>query len=145
MTRLSMQQARAKSSKAESGQALVEPALVLPLMLMLVLGVVAVGSVGQTDAALLAVAQEAARAAATASDPGAAAAHGVARGMQVADGYGLRGTTVTVDARDFRSGGRVRADSTASVSLAAIPIFGTPAINLHRQHAEPVDPFRNVR
>ena len=145
MTWLNAKRARATSSLAESGQALVEAALVLPLMLMLVLGVVAVGIVGHTDAALVAFAQEAARAAATASDPGAAAAHGVARGMQVADGYGLRGTTVTVDARDFRPGGRVRADSTASVSLAAIPIFGTTAITLHRQHAEPVDPFRNVR
>src|ERR1700730_16140585 len=86
MTWLSTKRARATSSMAESGQALVEAALVLPLMLMLVLGVVAVGIVGHTDAALLAVAQEAARAAATASDPGAAATHGVARGMQVADG-----------------------------------------------------------
>ena len=69
MTWLSTKRARATSSMAESGQALVEAALVLPLMLMLVLGVVAVGIVGHTDAALLAVAQEAARAAATASDP----------------------------------------------------------------------------
>ena len=104
MTWLSTKRARATSSMAESGQALVEAALVLPLMLMLVLGVVAVGIVGHTDAALLAVAQEAARAAATASDPGAAATHGVARGMQVADGYSLQGTIVTVDARDFRPG-----------------------------------------
>ena len=47
------------------GQAAIEAALVLPLILALVLGVFAIGVVGRTDAALLAVAQEAARAAAT--------------------------------------------------------------------------------
>jgi len=91
------------------------------------------------------VAQEAARAAATASNSGDAAAHGVARGTQVADGYRLQEAIVTVDARDFRPGGEVRADATVTVSLATIPIFGTTAIRLHHQHAEPVDPFRNLR
>jgi Flp pilus assembly protein TadG len=129
----------------QRGQALVEAAMVLPLMLVLILGVFAVGFVGRTDAALLAVSQEAARAAATASDPAEAAAHGVARGTQVADGYRLQGTTVTVDASDFRPGGRIRADATVRVSLAFIPIFGSSELTLHHQHAEPVDPFRNLR
>lgn len=136
---------RARSWPAARGQALVEAALVLPLILVLVLGVFAVGVIGRTDAALLAVAQEAARAAATATNPGDAAAHGVARGTQVANGYRLQGTSVTVDARDFRANGQVRADATVTVSLAAIPIFGPTAITLHHQHAEPVDPYRNLR
>jgi len=135
----------AKAFAVERGQTLVEAAMVLPLMLVLILGVFAVGFVGRTDAALLAVSQEAARAAATASDPAEAAAHGVARGTQVADGYRLQGTTVTVDARDFRPGGRIRADATVRVSLAFIPIFGSSELTLHHQHAEPVDPYRNVR
>ncbi len=134
-----------KSLRASRGQALVEAALVLPLMLVLVMGVFVVGVVGRTDSALLAVAQEAARAAATASNPGDAASHGVARGTQVADGYRLREAIVTVDARDFRPGGQVRADATVTVSLATIPIFGPTAIRLHHEHAEPVDPFRNLR
>ena len=145
MSRQIVKRIRAKSSTADCGQALVEAALVLPLMLVLALGVFAVGVVGRTDAALLAVSQEAARAAATANDPSDAAAHGVARGTQVADGYRLQGTIVTVDARDFRPGGQVRADATVTISLAAMPIFGAGAITLHHQHAEPVDPFRNVR
>jgi Flp pilus assembly protein TadG len=127
------------------GQALVEAALVLPLMLVLVLGVVAVGVVGRTDAALLAVAQESARVAATSTDAANAATRGVARGTQVADGYSLKGTIVTVDAMDFGPGGHVRADATVTMSLAEMPIFGRTAITLHRKHAEPVDPFRNVR
>jgi len=135
----------AKAFAVERGQTLVEAAMVLPLMLVLILGVFAVGFVGRTDAALLAVSQEAARAAATASDPAEAAAHGVARGTQVADGYRLQGTTVTVDASDFRPGGRIRADATVRVSLAFIPIFGSSELTLHHQHAEPVDPYRNVR
>jgi len=135
----------AKDFAVMRGQAIVEAAMVLPLMLVLVLGVFAVGVVGRTDAALLAVSQEAARAAATASDPAEAAAHGVARGTQVADGYRLQGTTVIVDARDFRPGGRIRADATVRVSLAFIPIFGPSELTLHHQHTEPVDPFRNIR
>jgi Flp pilus assembly protein TadG len=127
------------------GQALVEAALVLPVMLVLVLGVFAVGVVGRTDAALLAVAQESARVAATSTDATNGAARGVERGSQVAEGYGLKGTIVTVDARDFGPGGQVRAATTVTVSLAAMPIFGHTAITLHRSHAEPVDPFRNVR
>ena len=127
------------------GQAVVEAALVLPLLLVLVLGVFAVGVVGRTDAALLAVAQEAARAAATASSAGEAAAHGVARGQQVAEGYRLAGSSVSVDASDFRPGGYVRADATVTVSLVGISVFGPARITLHHQQVEPVDPYRNVR
>jgi len=145
MRRQIVKRIRGKSSTGDRGQALVEAALVLPLVLVLALGVFAVGVVGRTDAALLAVTQEAARAAATASDASVAAAHGVARGTQVAQGYKLQGTLVTVDARDFRPGGQVRADATITISLATMPIFGASAITLHHQHAEPVDPFRNVR
>jgi Flp pilus assembly protein TadG len=127
------------------GQTVVEAALVLPVILVLVLGVCAVGVVGRTDAALLAVAHEAARAAATATNASDAAAHGVARGQQVAEGYRLGGTIVSVDARDFRAGGRVSADATVTVSLLGISVFGPTQITLHHQHVEPIDPYRNIR
>jgi Flp pilus assembly protein TadG len=128
-----------------SGQALVEAALVLPLILILVLGVFAIGVVGRTDAALLAIAQESARAAATASNARDAAAHGLACGAQVAEGYRLGSTTITVDARDFRAGGQVRTDARVTVSLIGISVFGANHITLHHEHVEPVDPYRNVR
>ena len=136
---------RLRPARRGSGQAVVEAALVLPLILVLVLGVFAVGVVGRTDAALLAVAQEAARAAATAGSAGEAAAHGVARGQQVAEGYRLSGTSISVDARDFRAGGHVRADATVTVSLVGLSVFGPARITLHQQQVEPVDPYRNVR
>ena len=130
--------------KRAHGQAAIEAALVLPLILLLVLGVFAVGVVGRTDSALLAVAQDAARAAATSTTASEAAAHGVARGQQVADGYRLGGATVTVNASDFRPGGQVRADATVTVSLIGISVFGPTRITLHHQHVEPVDPYRNL-
>jgi hypothetical protein len=126
-------------------QALVEAALVLPLILMLVLGVFAVGIVGRTDAALLAVAEEAARAAATSTNASEAATHGIARGQEVADGYRLVGASISVDARDFRAGGRVHAAAAVTVSLIGISLFGPTQITLHQQHAEPVDPYRNLQ
>ncbi len=126
-------------------QAAVEAALVLPLILVLVLGVFAVGVVGRTDAALLAVTEEAARAAATSANAPDAAAHGIARGQQVADGYRLAGASISVDARDFHAGGQVRADAIVTVSLLGISVFGPTQITLHHQHVEPVDPYRNLQ
>jgi len=117
----------------------------LPLILVLVLGVFAVGVVGRTDSALLAVAEEAARAAATSTNPSEAAAHGVARGQQVAEGYRLMGASISVDARDFRAGGHVRADANVTVSFVGISLFGPTQITLHHQHVEPVDPYRNLQ
>jgi Flp pilus assembly protein TadG len=122
-----------------------EAALVLPPILVLVLGVFVVGVVGRTDSALLAVAEEAARAAATSTNPSEAAAHGVARGQQVAEGYRLMGARITVDARDFHAGGQVRVDANVTVSLVGISLFGATQITLHHQHVEPVDPYRNLR
>jgi Flp pilus assembly protein TadG len=127
------------------GQAALEAALVLPLVLVLVLGVFAVGVVGRTDAALLAVAQEAARAAATSSSAGEAAAHGIARGQHVADGYRLTDASISVDARDFRPGGQVQADATVTISLVGISVFGPYQLRLHHQQVEPVDPYRNLQ
>src|ERR1051325_10872536 len=95
-------------------QAAVEAALVLPLILLLVVGVFAVGTVGRTDAGLLAVTEEAARAAATSANASDAAAHGIARGQQVADGYRLVGSSISVDARDFHAGGHVRVGATVT-------------------------------
>lgn len=126
-------------------QAAVEAAFVLPLIVMLVLGVFAVGVVGRTDAALLAVAEEAARAAATSTSASEAAAHGIARGQQVADGYRLIGASVSVDARNFHAGGNVRADAAVTVSLIGMSIFGPTQITLHHEHVEPVDPYRNLQ
>jgi len=126
-------------------QAAVEAALVLPLILVLVLGVFAVGVVGRTDAALLAVTEEAARAAAASANANEAAVHGIARGQQVADGYRLAGASINVDARDFHAGGQVRVGATVTVSLIGISVFGPTQITLHHEHVEPVDPYRNLQ
>jgi Flp pilus assembly protein TadG len=126
-------------------QAAVEAALVLPLILLLVLGVFSVGVVGRSDAALLAVSEEAARAAATSANATDAVAHGIARGQQVADGYRLVGTSITVDARDFRAGGTVRVNAAVTVSLIGMSVFGPTQITLNHEHIEPVDPYRNLQ
>jgi len=134
--------------RRQSGQALVEVALVLPLLLVLVAGVMTVGAIGQTDAALLAVVQEAARAGAVADSPAAATSQGLARGTAVAAGYGLdtapTALHLVVDAGSFQRGGRVWADAEYTVPLTTLPLFGQSRVVLHQRHAEPVDPWRNI-
>lgn len=132
---------------ARPAQAVVELALVLPAVLALVFGIVAASRLVQAQMALVAVAQEAARAGALAANARDASTLGVQRGEAVAAGYGLGrdgGLQVSVDASRFASGGRVVADATYTVDLADVPLVGwAPSPTVHAQHVEWVDPFRS--
>jgi hypothetical protein len=133
-------------ARRRAGQALVEAALVLPLLLVVALGLAGVSQLGQTDAAILAVAQEAARAAATQNTPANALEAGVARGLSVGAGYRLGNGSlrVTVDPADFRRGGQVRATAEYGVPLTGLGIFGESRILIRHRHAEPIDLRRNL-
>ncbi len=131
----------------QSAQAVVELALVLPALLAVVFGIVVVSRLVQTQMALVAVAQEAARAGALATTPESAAQSGVDRGEQVAANYGLhrgQGLVVALDARQFRSGGKVLADATYTVDLTDVPLLGwASSPTVHAEHVEWVDPYRS--
>jgi hypothetical protein len=128
------------------GQTLVEAAMVIPLVLILALGLAGVSQLGQADAAVLAVAQEAARAGATANSPALAVEAGVTRGLSVGSGYRLGNGSlrVSVDPSDFRRGGQVRVTAEYDVSLVGLEVFRQSRIIIRRQHSEPIDLRRNM-
>ena len=126
-----------------TGQALVELALVAPLLLFLTFGVLAVGRVAQAHMAVSAVADEAAQAAALAGSPSEAVLNGLARGQQVANEYGLTGDALalSVDARDFRRGGEVRADASYTVRLDDLPLLAWARVPVTSTHLAPIDAY----
>jgi Flp pilus assembly protein TadG len=132
--------------RRQAGQAVVEAVMVLPILLSLVVGVLVVGTLGRTDQAVLSVAQEAARAGATAETAGSAVEHGQERGRAVAAGYRLEMNQLqlNVDAGNFDRGGSVRVDASYTLALGPVPLFGQPHVLLKHSHTEPVDQWRNL-
>ncbi len=129
----------------DRGQALVEAALVIPLLLSLVFGVVAVGRVVQAELGVVAVAREAAKAAAVAQTPAEALASGSARGRETARGYNLTDGSfgLSVDAGAFERGGQVRASAHYTVSLHDLPLLGWASVPLQSSHVERIDLYRS--
>ena len=129
----------------ERGQALVEAALVIPILLSLVFGVVAVGRVVQAELGVVAVAREAAKAAAVAETPSEALAQGSARGQETANGYNLTNGSfgLSVDAGAFERGGQIRASAHYQVSLHDLPLLGWVTVPLQSSHVERVDLYRS--
>jgi Flp pilus assembly protein TadG len=129
-------------------QSLVEFALVSPLFLVVFVGVAALGLVARTDGAVSAVASEAARAAALASNPTAAIATGQTRGAEVASGYGLDPSRVTVrvDTSGFGRDGEVWATADYTLMLD-LPLLDSAlrAVSFHRVGVHPVAPNRSFR
>jgi hypothetical protein len=133
--------------QAQSAQALVEVALTLPLILSLVLGTVALSRIIQAQTAVVAVAHEAARAGALASDPDDAVARMRRRVDMVAPGFGLDPQAVVLE-WDVSTFGRDRGHATATVryvvDLTDLPLAGwVPAPAVRAEHVEWLDPFRS--
>jgi hypothetical protein len=130
-----------------SAQAMVEMALVLPLVLALVFGTIAISRIVQTRTAVIAVAQEAARAAALASSPTDASARMRARAALVAPGLGLDARTLVLgwDLSEFSANpGEVVALVEYPVDFGDLPLIGDlPALVVRAEHVEWVDPFRS--
>jgi hypothetical protein len=130
----------------QSAQALVEMALLLPVVLALVFGTVAISRIVQTRTAVIAVAQEAARAAALASSPADATARMRARAALVAPGLGLDARTLVLNwdlSRFAANPGEVVALVDYPVDFGDLPLIGDlPALVVRAEHVEWVDPFR---
>jgi Flp pilus assembly protein TadG len=138
--------------RRQPAQALVELALVLPLLLVLAFGTIGVGRLVRIHMAVDAVAREAAREATLAPiplrAPDAEADHeasqlGERRGNEVASGYGLHGTLVTVDAANFDRGSWVQAEASFTLSERDLPLLGWARFTFHAVHRERVDLYRS--
>lgn len=129
----------------ERGQALVELALVIPLLLILAFGVIGVSRIIQAQMAVSAVAREAARAAALANTPAEASSDGMARGQDVAAGYGLSPASLqlSVDPGSLARGSTVQASAHYTVNLSDLPLLGWAQVTVGSSHSERVDLYRS--
>ena len=127
------------------GQALVETALVVPLLLTLAFGVVAAGRVAHGKMAVEAIAREAARVASMADTAADARAHGLARGREVAAGYGLDDGSldVRIEPGAFSRGGEVRASVHGDVALDDLPLLNRTHVRVSSDHVERIDAYRS--
>lgn len=132
-------------AKRQDGQALVEAALVIPILLLLGFGVVGVGRVVQAQMGVSAVAREAARAGALASNRNEAVTRGLVTGQGVAQGYGLGQGPLElgVDPGSFTRNGIVQAAVRYRVSLTDLPLLGWVQVTVAAHHREPIDPYRS--
>jgi TadE-like protein len=128
----------------ERGQSLIELALVVPVLLLLVLGLVAVGRILHAQAAVDAIAHDAARAAAIASSPEQAARAGRDTGLQTGANYGFQppALLLVVDAQGFGRGGVVSAEASCTVPFDDLPLLGWAHVPVHSQSVQPVDRYR---
>jgi hypothetical protein len=131
---------------AVTAQAMVELALGLPVVLGLLFGTVVLSRVVQAQTAVVAVANEAARAGALADTPAHALARMQQRAAEVAPGLGLDPATLVLqaDVSQFaRRDGRVVATARYTVALGNLPLVDwLPEPTVHAEHVEWVDPFR---
>jgi Flp pilus assembly protein TadG len=131
--------------QGRQGQVLIETALVLPVLLFLAFGVIGAGRVTQARMGVDALAREAARSAALASDAGTALNLGLARGQTVAQGYGLTNGTlqVAVDVGQFDPGDQVAASASYTVSFGDLPLLTWAQLTLSGTHIERLDLYRS--
>jgi hypothetical protein len=123
----------------------VEFTFLAPILMLLFLGLVGLGVDVWAQLGLVAVAQEAAHAAAVAPDEVAAIDQGTTRGYQVGSGYRLGNGSlrVLVDARQFGPGGRVSAVATYHLGRTEIPLLSGFDLPLEQQHVELVSAYRS--
>jgi Flp pilus assembly protein TadG len=128
-------------------QGIAELALVLPGLLLLLLITVGLGVVMRADGAVAAVATEAARAGALASDQAHADEAAQTRASAVADGYGLvrPNLRITVETNEFRRGGTVRVVVGYTLPLNTLPLVGWAEVPLRHEATERIAPNRSFR
>jgi hypothetical protein len=133
--------------RAQTAQALVEMALALPVVLALLFGTLAISRVVQAQTAVVALAHEAARAAALGNSPDDAITRMRHRVDVVAPGLGLDPEAVKLDwdVSTFADApGRVLATVRYRVDLGYLPVAGwVPVPAVRAEHAEWIDPFRS--
>ncbi|MGI9147425.1 MAG: NERD domain-containing protein [Chloroflexota bacterium] len=133
--------------RAQTAQALVEAALALPVVLALVFGTLAISRVVQAQTAVVAVAHEAARAAALGNGPEDAVDRMRRRVEVVAPGLGLDPGAIVLDwdvSTFAKTPGRVSASVRYRVDLGDLPVAGwVPVPTVRAEHVEWVDPFRS--
>jgi Flp pilus assembly protein TadG len=131
------------SPRDQRGTAAVEAVLIAPVLLILLALLMAGGEITSDQAALRGIAREAGRIAVTAADPAAAVSLGRARAQEVATGYGLDPSrlTVTIAPGSFARGSDVLVTATYSADLSALPSLGLipRSARLTARHLEPID------
>jgi Flp pilus assembly protein TadG len=131
----------------EQGSATVELLVVAIALLALTGGLIGVGRLTSTRAALAGVAREAARAAANATTPTQAIHTGHQRAHQVAAGYQLNPhrLQVSVDLAGFVRGGTLTVTASYQVPLDDLPTLGLlpGQLTLAAHQQEPIDPHRS--
>ena len=140
-------QPRQRLPVRQPAQALVEVAVLLPVVLLLVFGTIGVSRYVQTHAAVVAVAHEAARAAALASGSSDAIDRMRQRTQLVAPGFGLdtRLLVLRWDVTRFANQqGQVEATIEYPLDFGDLPLVGAlfPTV-VRAEHSEWVDPFRS--
>jgi hypothetical protein len=131
----------------ERGSATVELLVVAVALLAFTGGLIGVGRLTSTRAALAGVAREAARAAADAATPAQAIRTGHQRAQLVAAGYHLDPDRlqVTVDPAGLARGGTLTVAASYQVPLDDLPTMGLlpGELTLTTQQREPIDPHRS--
>ena len=131
----------------ERGSATVELLVVAIALLAFTGGLMGVGRLTSTRAALAGVTREAARAAANAPTPTRAVRTGHQRAQQVAAGYQLNPDRlqVTVDPAGFLRGGTLTVSASYQVPLDDLPTMHLlpGQLTLVARHQEPIDPHKS--
>jgi Flp pilus assembly protein TadG len=131
----------------ERGSATVELLVVAIALLALTGGLIGVGRLTSTRAALAGVAREAARAAANATTPTQAIRTGHQRAHQVAAGYQLNPDRlhITVEPAGLARGGTLTVTASYQVPLDDLPTLGLlpGQLTLAARHQEPIDPHKS--
>jgi Flp pilus assembly protein TadG len=132
---------------SERGTATLELTVVALGLLVFAAGLIAIGRLTDTRAALAGVAREAARAAADAPTASQAIRLGQATAQQTASGYGLDPTRlqVSIDPRGFARGGTLLVVASYRVRLGDLPTMRLlpGEVTLRARQLEPIDPFRS--
>ena len=131
----------------ERGSATVELLVVAIALLAFTGGLIGIGRLTSTRAALAGVAREAARAAANATTPTQAIRIGRQRAHQVAAGYQLNPDRlqVTVDPAGLLRGGTLTVTASYQVPLDDLPTIDLlpGQLTLAARHQEPIDPHKS--